>query len=148
MYNENQSWYLDYNVEHYATDRKGRKKAESIPLDIDNAASLAGTGFAEVNLRFTINGFMFGTMPMMMMRVGERVRWYLLTVGNGFNFHTPHWHGNTVLLNGSRTDVVALSPAQMVTADTVPDNPGIGMKHCHVSDHMEVGMMAHYHVMP
>ena len=37
------------------------------------------------------------------------VCWYLLTVGNGFNFHTPHWHGNTVLLNGSCTDVVALS---------------------------------------
>jgi hephaestin len=91
---------------------------------------------------------MFGTMPMMMMQKGDRVRWYLLTVGHGFNFHTPHWHGNTVLVNGSRTDVIALSPAQMVTADMVPDNPGTWMYHCHVSDHMAAGMMAHFHVMP
>jgi manganese oxidase len=147
-YNENQSWYLDYNIQHYATDPKGVKKDEFIPLDLDSAASIVGTGFADVNLRFTINGFMFGSMPMMMMQNGERVRWYLLTVGEGINFHTPHWHGNTVLVNGSRTDVIALSPAQMVTADMVPDNPGIWMYHCHVSEHMKIGMMAHYHVMP
>ncbi len=148
MYNENQSWYLAYNIAHYTTDPKGVNKGEFIPMDIDSAASLVGTGFADVNLRFTINGFMFGTMPMMMMHKGDRVRWYLLTVGEGFNFHTPHWHGNTVLMNGSRTDVVALSPAQMLTVDMVPDNPGIWMFHCHVSEHMEIGMMAHYHVMP
>jgi hephaestin len=147
-YNENQSWYLKYNIDHYTTDPSGVNKYELIPLDADSAVSLVGTGFADVNLRFTINGFMFGTMPMMMMKKGERVRWYLLTVGEGINFHTPHWHGNTVLLNGSRTDVVALSPAQMVTADMLPDNAGIWMYHCHVSEHMEVGMMAHYHVMP
>jgi len=147
-YNENQSWYLTYNVERYTTDPKGVNKLEFIPMDADSATSLAGTGFADVNLRFTINGFMFGTMPMMMMHKGEHVRWYLLTVGEGFNFHTPHWHGNTVLMNGSRTDVVALSPAQMVTVDMVPDNPGIWMYHCHISEHMKVGMMAHFHVMP
>jgi FtsP/CotA-like multicopper oxidase with cupredoxin domain len=147
-YNENQSWYLDYNIRHYATDPAGVNRLETIPLDTDSTLSLVGTGFGDVNFRFTINGFMFGTMPMMMMQKGDRVRWYLLTVGEGLNFHTPHWHGNTVLINGSRTDVVALSPAQMVTADMVPDNAGIWMYHCHISEHMEVGMMAHYHVMP
>ena len=147
-YNENQSWYLRYNIDHYTTDPAGVQITEVNPLDTDSAMSIVGTGFADVNFRFTINGFMFDTMPMMMMRKGERVRWYLLTVGQGFNFHTPHWHGNTVLVNGSRTDVVALSPAQMVTADMVPDNEGIWMYHCHVSEHMEIGMMAHYHVMP
>jgi hypothetical protein len=23
---------------------------------------------------------------------------------NDFDFHAPHWHGNTVILNGMRTD--------------------------------------------
>ena len=45
-------------------------------------------------------------------------------LGEGFNFHTPHWHGNTVLVNGQRTDIIALSPAQMVTADMVPQRSG------------------------
>jgi len=86
-------------------------------------------------------------MPVMTMRKGEKVRWYLLSLGNGFNFHTPHWHGNVVLYNGQRTDVIALSPAQMAVADMVPDNVGMWMYHCHVDDHMEGGMMAMYQVL-
>jgi manganese oxidase len=81
------------------------------------------------------------------MHKGDRVRWYVITVGNGFNFHTAHWHGNTVLVNGQRTDVIALSPAQMVTAEMQPDDPGIWLVHCHVSDHMRGGMVARYEVL-
>ena len=60
----------------------------------------------------------------------------------------PHWHGNVVLANGQRTDVVALSPAQMMTVDMVPDDPGTWMFHCHVDEHMQAGMMALYKVEP
>jgi hypothetical protein len=42
---------------------------------------------------------------------------------NDFDFHRPHWHGNTVLTNQMRTDV-SISPMQMVSADVVPDNVG------------------------
>jgi hypothetical protein len=64
------------------------------------------------------------------------------------NAHTPHWHGNTVLVAGQRTDVVAVTSAQMITADMVPDAPGIGLYHCHISDHMLAGMVARYQVEP
>ena len=87
-------------------------------------------------------------MPMPRMKVGEHVRWYVVSLGEGFNFHTPHWHGNTILVNGARTDVLNLGPAQMITADMIPDDPGIWMMHCHVSDHMEGGMVALYQVLP
>jgi manganese oxidase len=60
----------------------------------------------------------------------------------------PHWHGNVVMQDGKRTDVVALSPAQMTSVDMVPDNPGIWMFHCHVSDHMHGGMVMRYRVTP
>ena len=49
--------------------------------------------------------------------------------------------------NGNRTDVIALSPAQMAVADMITDNPGMWMFHCHVDDHMEAAMMAMYHVL-
>jgi manganese oxidase len=101
-----------------------------------------------VNLRSTINGYMFGSMPMMTMKKGERVRWFLVTLGDATNFHTPHWHGNDVMHNGHRTDVIALSPAQMETVDMIPDNPGIWLYHCHISDHMAAGMMTRYEVRP
>jgi manganese oxidase len=67
---------------------------------------------------------------------------------SGPNFRSPHWHGNVVTVNGSRTDVVFLSPAQMVTADMVPDNVGTWMYHCHVSEHLMAGMTALYQVLP
>ncbi len=148
IFNENQRWYLDHNIQTYTSDPKGVNKGEAIPLDDNGAFTLLGTGFAAGNLKFSINGYLFGNMPMMTMKKGERVRWYLVSLGDGFNFHTPHWHGNVVVLDKKRTDVLALSPAQMLTVDMVPDNPGIWMFHCHVSDHLQAGMHAHYQVLP
>jgi FtsP/CotA-like multicopper oxidase with cupredoxin domain len=49
-----------------------------------------------------------------------------------------------VLAMGMRTDVVALLPATMVVADMIPDDPGIWLYHCHVSDHISAGMLARY----
>jgi FtsP/CotA-like multicopper oxidase with cupredoxin domain len=146
-YDENQSQFIDQNIKRFVKDPK-KVKFDNIPVDSKgNLDILGGNGFAPANFRFTINGYQYGNMPMPRMHVGDRVRWYLLTLGEAFNFHTPHWHGNTVLVNGQRTDVIALSPAQMVTADMIPDDPGIWLFHCHVSDHMELGMVARYEVL-
>jgi manganese oxidase len=147
--NENESWYLDENIRTYAANPERVDKKESIPGGPEgNIEGSLGTGFADVNLRSTINGYMFGSMPIMTMKKGERVRWFLVTLGDVTNFHTPHWHGNDVMHNGHRTDVIALSPAQMETVDMVPDNPGIWLYHCHISDHMVGGMMTRYEVKP
>lgn len=152
IFDENQSWYLDRNIAAYTGDPAGTEKAvvksESIPVGTEGVFSLNGTGFADSNLRFTMNGYSFGNMPKMVMNKGDRVRWYVIAIGFGFNFHTPHWHGNTLLVNNQRTDVIALSPAQMVTADMTPDDPGTWFFHCHVSDHMRGGMTAMYQVNP
>jgi FtsP/CotA-like multicopper oxidase with cupredoxin domain len=110
--------------------------------------SLFGRGFAASNFMSSINGYLYGNQPMMTMKLGERVRWYVVTMGTGINFHTPHWHGNVVLDHGSRTDVIAISPAQMATVDMAPDDPGIWMYHCHVDDHMDAGMITRYQVLP
>jgi hephaestin len=84
---------------------------------------------------------------MMTMKAGDHVRWYVATLGDFFNGHTPHWHGNTVLVGGQRTDVLNIASAQMITADMVPDDVGIWLYHCHISDHMLAGMVARYQVL-
>jgi len=148
LIDENQSPYLDHNINTYAGDPKSVNKLEAVPVDPDgNAHLVLGKGFAIVNHKSVINGYMYGNGPMMTMRVGDRVRWYLLTVGDGFNFHTPHWHGNVVTMDKQRIDILPLSPATFVTVDMVPDNPGIWMFHCHLSEHMTSGMMTHYQVL-
>lgn len=148
IFDENTSWYLDHNIQTYTSDPKGVKKDEFIPLDADGNLAAAGSGFAASNFKATINGYIFANGPMMTMKKGERVRWYLLTMGEGVNFHTPHWHGNVVLDHGKRTDVLFLGPAQMETVDMVPDNIGIWLYHCHVEEHMDIGMVTRYKVVP
>ncbi len=82
------------------------------------------------------------------MKRGEHVRWYVMTMGGQANYHTPHWHGNVVTLDKHHTDIFSILPAQFVTADMTPDRVGTWMFHCHISEHMEAGMMAMYQVLP
>lgn len=148
MIDENSSWYLDHNIQTFAKEPKSVNKLEGKPVDPDGNFSFVGSGFTAANIRVTLNGYLFANMPVMTMHKGDHVRWYVISLGNGLNFHTPHWHGNVVTVNGSRTDVLSLAPAQMITADMVPDDVGTWMYHCHVSEHMMAGMTALYRVLP
>ncbi len=148
VFNENLSWYLDQNIQAYTSDPKGVDKLEGKPADQDGAFSFIGTGFSSANLRASINGFMYANGPVMTMKKGERVRWYLVSLGGAVDGHTPHWHGNTVVYRGHRTDVVPMAQAEMETADMIPDDLGTWMYHCHVDEHMVMGMMALYKVEP
>jgi FtsP/CotA-like multicopper oxidase with cupredoxin domain len=148
IFDENHSWFIDDNIKRIKVHKKNERLSNS-PLDPAGVPDpVMGTGFVASNFRNTMNGYQYANMPMMVMKRGDRVRWYVMTVGIGFNFHTPHWHGNTVLYNGHRVDVLNLGPAQSLTADMVPDDPGIWLVHCHLSDHMEAGMSARYQVLP
>jgi len=145
--NENESWYLDDNIRHHTTDPKGVKKDELGVLTATGVAgTIANTGFVFTNVKWSINGYIYGNLPMMTMKKGDHVRWYVATLGDFNNAHTPHWHGNTVLVAGQRTDVLSVVSAQMITADMVPDATGIWLYHCHISDHMLAGMVARYEV--
>jgi hephaestin len=148
VFDENTSWYLDHNIQTYTSDPKGVNRVEFNPVDDKGILAPAGSGFAAANFKGTINGYLYANGPRMTMKKGERVRWYLLTMGEGANFHTPHWHGNVVVDHGKRTDVMFLGPAQMQTVDMVPDDPGTWLYHCHVEEHMDIGMMTLYTVEP
>ena len=129
--NENQSPFLKTNLRRFA-------KPPYPPEDDEE--------FNESNLMHSINGYVFGNGPMITVHKGQRVRWYVMSMGTEVDLHTPHWHGNTVTVNGMRMDTVNLLPATMVVADMVPDNPGIWLFHCHVNDHIRAGMLTRYKV--
>jgi FtsP/CotA-like multicopper oxidase with cupredoxin domain len=102
----------------------------------------------EQNLIYSINGFIEGNIPLLTMRRGEHVRWYLMSNSNEEDVHMAHWHGNTVTWNSMRTDTVGLEPMGMASADMVPDAEGIWLFHCHVNDHYAGGMVGRYQVLP
>jgi len=79
------------------------------------------------------------------------VRWYVFTNTNevgAWDIHTPHWHGQTVIANHMRTDMIMLTPMMSAMADMVPDNPGIWLFHCHMPGHFTGGMYARFNVLP
>jgi hypothetical protein len=124
-----------------------KARPDSTPKDVDREFVTMFMIFDEQQgknegLFHTINGYIFGNLPGLVMKQGEKVRWYLLGMGNEKDLHTPHWHGKTVTYARRHTDVIELLPASMTSADMVADNAGNWLFHCHVSDHMEAGMMA------
>lgn len=135
VFDENQSWLLEQNINAFAGDPAGVD-----PEDED---------FEESNLMHSINGWVYGYQPLewVTMRRGERVRWYMLGLGTEVDIHTPHWHGQTGVFMGQRTDIIELLPASMKVFDMEPDNPGTWLFHCHVNDHINAGMLTRFSVL-
>ena len=102
----------------------------------------------EGNLKHAINGFIFGNLKGLEVEQDDRVRWHLVGLGTEVDMHTAHWHGQTVLNGGKRTDVVDLLPGSMVTVDMIARMPGNWLYHCHVADHITAGMNTRWRVTP
>jgi len=154
--------------------RKGSTKPDGTPKDVDREFVVAFANFDEMSSGYfmmnivhdqkypvsvitdpnfaktmeyyTMNGFIRGTMPLLTMKKGERVRWYLMANSNEDDVHAPHWHGQTVLVDNMRTDTLSLGPMMMMVADMAPDNPGTWLFHCHVNEHLDNGMYALFKV--
>lgn len=129
---ENLSPWLEHNIENFAGD----------PDSVDPS----DPEFRESNQMHGINGYVYGNTPGLTMQAGEKVRWYLIGLGNQEDLHTPHWHGQTAVWGGMRVDVMELLPASLKTVDMRPDNPGTWLYHCHVDHHIHAGMAATFGV--
>lgn len=134
IFDENMSPLLDRNIRTYARRPSSVKKEN---MD-----------FMESNLKHSVNGYIYGNLPLSTMRMkkGEKVRWYVAGVGGVEDLHTAHWHGNTSLIDGRREDVAELLPLTTLVADMVPDDPGTWLYHCHVNGHIGAGMQVRYRV--
>src|ERR1041385_464525 len=129
-FDENTTWFT---AENFKLAKLDMKKVPANPTFADP--------FYISNLRETMNGLSFGNLPALKAKKGEHVRWYIFAL-TGFEMHAPHWHGETVVENGMRTDVAPLVTMEMKVADMVPDNSGTWLFHCHVAPHLLAGMQA------
>jgi hypothetical protein len=73
------------------------------------------------NRKYAINGFLYGNLPNITLRLvgrsvifnltefllptmsiqGAKVRWYLFAMGSEQSLHTAHWHGQTLVSHGA-----------------------------------------------
>ncbi len=96
----------------------------------------------------TINGHAYQEWsPHFQARVGDLVRWRVISIGQ--EFHTFHVHGHRwVAPGGVLTDNINLGPGTYATFEWKEDAPGDWLYHCHVPTHMEGGMVGLYSVAP
>lgn len=134
--NENLSWYIDDNIKEFVGEPASVRPVTGFPF-VDP--------FGLSNMKQSMNGYLYGNGPMPTMRTGERVRWYIMATTNA-ELHAPHWHGNVVVAQQMRTDVLTLATMGMQVADMVPDNAGIWLFHCHVEPHLKAGMQMRFRV--
>uniref|UniRef100_A0A8B9MUY4 ferroxidase n=1 Tax=Accipiter nisus TaxID=211598 RepID=A0A8B9MUY4_9AVES len=138
VFDENQSWYLEENVEHYS---KGNHKE----------INLLDDKFVESNKMHAINGRLYANLPGLTMFQGEWVNWYLLGMGQEIDVHTVHFHAETFMYKSGRSyraDVVDLFPGTFEMVEMLVGNPGTWLLHCHVSDHIHAGMEIVFTVLP
>ncbi len=121
-----------------------REIAKNVPHEAYESPEEAEEG----NLKHAINGLIFGNLKGLEVQQDESVRWHLVGLGTEVDMHTAHWHGQTVLNAGKRTDVVDLLPGSMVTVDMIARTPGNWLFHCHVADHITAGMNTRWRVLP
>jgi len=94
----------------------------------------------------TIDGRAFvGNTPVFHAKVGDRVQWDVLTLGD--DFHTFHVHGHRWQNpDGTFEDTRTLGPAQSFEVHWREEDPGTWFYHCHVEAHMMNGMIGIYRV--
>ena len=103
--------------------------------------------FIDDQAKDSINGLRFHNLNGLEMNKGERVRWYVGSIGSVNDIHPAHWHANTGLEKGIHTtDAVLVGPGMATVVDMTPDNPGKWMYHCHIDDHIDGGMSSTYTV--
>lgn len=145
VFDETESWYFEANA---TNKRKYLPEAASRSLDAAEQLKVTDPIFRKRYVLYSINGLIEGNLPVITMKKGERVRWYLLANSNEDDVHTVHWHGQTVISHHMRTDMVQLGPMMMAVADMVTDSVGTWLLHCHVNEHLQGGMQALFTVIP
>jgi hephaestin len=81
LIDENTSHYLKQNMDANLQDPKSVNKVDMAPMDLEGNFDLSGVGFTGANFKASINGYIFGNLPMPTMKRGEHVRWYVMTMG-------------------------------------------------------------------
>ncbi|XP_022525192.2 ceruloplasmin [Astyanax mexicanus] len=131
-FDENQSWYLDENINRYA------KKPKTVKKDDED--------FELSNQMRSLNGYMYGNLKGLTMCKGDKVSWHLYGLGSEGDIHGLYFQGNRFLYRGTRKDTISVFPHVSHTVIMEPDSMGTFEVTCKIADDNHVGMRANYTV--
>lgn len=128
---------FDENASFLAGQNRKSLAPEADPADPE---------YRESNRMYTINGYAYGNLPGLTMKLAQRVRWHLLSLPGAGGMHSPHWQGNGVTAYGSHADTLGLLPGTSKSVTMEADNPGTWLLDSAVGSDAANGMAALYKV--
>ncbi|OBS78250.1 hypothetical protein A6R68_19361, partial [Neotoma lepida] len=129
IFDETKSWYFTENVE------RNCKKPCNIQMEDPTLKK---------NYRFhAINGYVMDTLPGLVMAQDQRIRWYLLSMGNNENIQSIHFSGHVFTIRKKeeyKMAVYNLYPGVFETVEMLPSRAGIWRVECLIGKHLQAGM--------
>ncbi|XP_004606640.3 coagulation factor VIII isoform X1 [Sorex araneus] len=129
IFDETKSWYFTENMERNCR----------APCNIQ----MEDPHFRE-NYRFhAINGYVMDSLPGLVMAQGQRIRWYLLSMGSNENTHSIHFSGHVFTVRKTeeyKMAVYNLYPGIFETVEMLPSKVGIWRIECLIGEHLQAGM--------
>ncbi|KAK2905616.1 coagulation factor V isoform X1 [Channa argus] len=110
VFDENKSWYLDYNIRQYSDQSKVNK---------------ADPDFYKSNVMHTINGYVFESNERLGFCNGEVVTWHVSSIGAQDYVQTATFYGHSFELNDRQEDFLNLYPMTGETITMNMDNIGV-----------------------
>ncbi|OCT65628.1 hypothetical protein XELAEV_18041868mg [Xenopus laevis] len=123
---ESQSWYFSENLQKQCPPgcEEGGATLASCPLACTKSLLLE---FQELHMFHAINGYTADSLPGLIMPLGQRIRWHLLSIGSS-NILPIHFHGNILTDHGKeehRLSLLNLYPGVSVSLEMAPQSIGL-----------------------
>jgi manganese oxidase len=151
VFSEDLSAYEPANIDQFAPNQtavntSGLRSCIGLYADQTCTADPDWANWSEAMRKYSINGFSYGNLPMIYIPEGAKVLWCMM--GMGYDFHTAAFDGNDLMVDGERTDVVPMLPAEMVDGTMWANQTGTFLIESLVTQDIIGGMTARYTVYP
>ncbi|XP_074863955.1 coagulation factor VIII isoform X2 [Carettochelys insculpta] len=94
----------------------------------------------------TINGYINGSLPDLMLCWKRPVYWHIIGLGTAPEVHSIFFEGHTFLVRSHRQAALDIAPATFLTAQTMPTASGRFQMFCQIPAHQQAGMEAYISV--
>uniref|UniRef100_A0AAY4CL10 F5/8 type C domain-containing protein n=1 Tax=Denticeps clupeoides TaxID=299321 RepID=A0AAY4CL10_9TELE len=131
VFDERKSWYLRENMDMFCTP-PCEARTDDAWFEISNKFS-------------AINGYVAETLPGLAVAQYQTVRWHLLNMGSGGEFHAVHFHGlpfNVRKDQEHRRGIFNLYPGVFGTVEMRPTMLGTWLVECTIGEYQLSGMRA------
>ncbi|XP_065107956.1 coagulation factor V [Paramisgurnus dabryanus] len=114
----------------------------------DENMSLYGTGgpSQEQNIKYTINGYINGSVPDLGICAHSKVSWHMLGMSSKPELFSVHFNGQVLLHYDHKTSAIGIISGTATSASMTAVFPGRWLVSSHISRHLEAGLHGYLNI--